>query len=192
MKHVSSVHEKSEYGTTLHGNKALLNRSMRMKSIVLGGGCFWCLEAAYTKLRGVSAVVSGYAGGTVPSPTYEAVSSGTTGHAEVVRIEYDPDNISLEDILHVFFTIHDPTTLNRQGNDTGTQYRSAIFYANQEECRLAELVRDEVIREAWYPGTLVTQIVLSCRGVPSEVLRPPSRRGLLPDRHRAETRETAG
>ena len=103
-------------------------------------------------------MVSGYAGGSVPSPTYEQVSSGETGHAEVVRVEYAPEQISLEDILHVFFTIHDPTTLNRQGNDVGTQYRSVVLYANEEQKQLTEQVRGEVVRDAWYPGTVVTEL----------------------------------
>ncbi len=131
---------------------------MSTQTIVLGGGCFWCLEAAYGTLRGVASVVSGYAGGSVPSPTYEQVSSGETGHAEVVRVEYAPEQISLEDILHVFFTIHDPTTLNRQGNDVGTQYRSVVLYANEEQKQLTEQVRGEVVRDAWYPGTVVTEL----------------------------------
>jgi peptide-methionine (S)-S-oxide reductase len=93
----------------------------------LAGGCFWCLDAAYRRLRGVKSVVSGYAGGTVPNPTYEAVCTGRTGHAEVVQLEFDPSVITYRELLEVFFGIHDPTTLNRQGNDIGTQYRSTIF-----------------------------------------------------------------
>lgn len=104
----------------------------------LAGGCFWCLEAVYEGLRGVESVVSGYMGGTVPNPTYEAVCTGTTGHAEVVQLTYDPAVLSFKDILEVFFTIHDPTTLNRQGNDVGTQYRSGIYYYSDEQRREAE------------------------------------------------------
>ena len=104
----------------------------------LAGGCFWCLEAVYDELKGVEDVVSGYAGGHVPNPTYRAVCNGTTGHAEVVQVTFDPSVISYGDLLDVFFTIHDPTTLNRQGNDIGTQYRSAIYYHSPEQKATAE------------------------------------------------------
>lgn len=100
---------------------------------VFGGGCFWCTEAVFAELRGVISVMPGYAGGKVPNPTYEQVCDGTTGHAEVTRIEYDPSQISFETLLTVFFATHDPTTLNRQGNDVGTQYRSAVFYTTGEQ-----------------------------------------------------------
>jgi peptide-methionine (S)-S-oxide reductase len=109
----------------------------------LGGGCFWCLEAVYEMLRGVESVASGYAGGHVQSPSYKQVCNGTTGHAEVVQITYDPAIIGFHDLLDVFFTVHDPTTLNRQGADVGTQYRSAIFYHTPEQKATAE----EKIRE---------------------------------------------
>ena len=104
-----------------------------MALATLAGGCFWCLEAAYLQLKGVSRVTSGYAGGTVPNPTYEQVCTGQTGHAEVVQIEFDPGVVSYRDLLDVFFTIHDPTTLNQQGADVGTQYRSAIYYHSAEQ-----------------------------------------------------------
>jgi peptide-methionine (S)-S-oxide reductase len=104
----------------------------------LGGGCFWCLEAAYLELKGVERVVSGYAGGTMDDPSYEEVCGGDTGHAEVVQVTFDPQIISFQEILEVFFTIHDPTTLNRQGADVGTQYRSVIFYHSEEQKRIAE------------------------------------------------------
>ncbi len=100
---------------------------------VFGGGCFWCTEAVFSELRGVTSVLPGYAGGTVKSPTYEQVCNGNTGHAEVIRIEYDPSQIAFNDLLTVFFATHDPTTLNRQGNDVGTQYRSAIFYTTPDQ-----------------------------------------------------------
>src|SRR5690349_14431879 len=106
----------------------------------LAGGCFWCLEAAYVQLEGVEKSESGYIGGRVTNPSYKQVCSGTTGHAEAVQITFDPSVISYEDLLHVFFTIHDPTTLNRQGNDVGTQYRSAIFYHSPEQKATAERV----------------------------------------------------
>jgi peptide-methionine (S)-S-oxide reductase len=105
---------------------------------VFGGGCFWCTEAVFEELRGVTSVVSGYAGGELKNPTYEQVCGGRTGHAEVIRIEFDPEQITFRDLLTVFFATHDPTTLNRQGNDIGTQYRSAIFYDSDEQKREAE------------------------------------------------------
>jgi len=108
------------------------------ETATLAGGCFWCLEAVYLQLKGVERVVSGYAGGRVPHPTYEHVCTGETGHAEVVRITFDPAAISYDDLLDVFFTIHDPTTLNRQGADVGTQYRSAIYYHDDAQRRAAE------------------------------------------------------
>lgn len=106
----------------------------------LGGGCFWCLEAVYQNLKGVQHVESGYAGGHMPQPTYEQVCDGTTGHAEVVRIEFDPAVVGYREILEIFFTIHDPTTLNRQGNDVGTQYRSVIYYHSEEQHDIAKQV----------------------------------------------------
>ena len=112
--------------------------------VTLGGGCFWCLDAAYREIVGVTRVVSGYAGGSRPNPTYQQVCTGATGHAEVVQVEFDPDVVSFDDILGVFWSIHDPTTLNRQGADVGTQYRSVIFYAGEEQRARAEASRDEV------------------------------------------------
>jgi len=124
----------------------------------LGGGCFWCLEAVYDQLRGVDDVVSGYAGGTVPTPTYQQVCSGVTGHAEVVQVTFDPAVIGYRDILEVFFSVHDPTTLNRQGADVGTQYRSVVFYHSEAQKTTAE----DVIRELTAAGTwkhpIVTQV----------------------------------
>lgn len=114
--------------------------TMQADVAILGGGCFWCLEAVYLEVRGVTKVESGYMGGHAPEPTYEQVCAGTTGHAEVVRVEFDPQQISYRDILEVFFTIHDPTTLNRQGNDVGTQYRSVIFTTSPEQADVARQV----------------------------------------------------
>jgi peptide-methionine (S)-S-oxide reductase len=111
---------------------------------VLGGGCFWCTEAVYLEVRGVHSVESGYTGGQQPNPSYEQVCTGTTGHAEVVRIEFDPAVISYRDLLEIFFTIHDPTTLNRQGNDVGTQYRSVIYYQSPEQEATARQVIAEM------------------------------------------------
>jgi peptide-methionine (S)-S-oxide reductase len=124
----------------------------------LAGGCFWCLEAVYVELRGVSKVVSGYAGGSVRNPSYRQVCSGNTGHAEVVQITFDPSVVSYHDLLEIFFTIHDPTTLNRQGADVGTQYRSAIFYHDDEQQRIATQVIAEVTAARLWPNPIVTQV----------------------------------
>src|SRR3954451_5964733 len=124
----------------------------------LGGGCFWCLEAVYKDLRGVTGVMSGYAGGQVPNPSYQAVCSGTTGHAEVVQIRFDPAELSYADLLRVFFTIHDPTTKDRQGNDIGPQYRSIILTHSDEQRATAEAVTKEIADAKIWPGKLVTQV----------------------------------
>ena len=124
----------------------------------LGGGCFWCLEAVYERLDGVIGVQSGYAGGTVRSPTYEQVCAGTTGHAEVVQVRFDPSALSYREVLEVFFTIHDPTTLNRQGPDTGTQYRSVVFYHTPEQQSAARAVIRELTEEGVYDDPIVTEI----------------------------------
>lgn len=124
----------------------------------LGGGCFWCLEAVYQELRGVEKVESGYSGGEVPNPTYREVCSETTGHAEVVQVTFDPDVVSYRDILEVYFTIHDPTTLNRQGADVGTQYRSVIFYHDEEQRRVAEAVISELEAEGIWNNPIVTEV----------------------------------
>jgi len=127
-----------------------------MKTYHLAGGCFWCLDAAYRVLRGVSDVVSGYIGGQNPHPTYEQVCTGTTGHAEAVAVTFDPSVIPSDVILDAFFTMHDPRQLNRQGNDVGTQYRSAMFYRDEEELALFEAARDRA-NETW-GGGVVTEI----------------------------------
>lgn len=124
----------------------------------LGGGCFWCLEAVFEQLRGVEQVVSGYAGGTVPHPTYEQVCSGTTGHAEVVQVTFDPDVIAYRELLEVFFTIHDPTTLNRQGPDVGTQYRSVIFTHSPTQQATAQEVIAALTAARVFPGPIVTEV----------------------------------
>jgi len=124
----------------------------------LAGGCFWCLEAAFQDLKGVEDVQSGYAGGRVANPSYEDVCTGTTGHAEVVQITFDPQVVTFEDLLHVFFTIHDPTTLNRQGADVGTQYRSAIFYHSPEQKAAAERVIAELQAQKLWDEPVVTEL----------------------------------
>jgi len=131
----------------------------RREVATLGGGCFWCLEAVYEHLRGVERVVPGYAGGHVPNPTYEQVCSGATGHAEVVQITFDPAVVSYHDLLEVFFSIHDPTTLNRQGPDVGTQYRSVIFYHSPEQRATAEQVITQLGAAGVWPDPIVTQLV---------------------------------
>jgi peptide-methionine (S)-S-oxide reductase len=130
----------------------------KVETATLAGGCFWCLEAVYDQLKGVTGVVSGYAGGHVPNPDYRSVCSGSTGHAEVVQLSFDPAQISFKEILEVFFTIHDPTQLNRQGNDVGTQYRSAIFYHNEEQKETAEQVIRNLTEQKLWEKPVVTQL----------------------------------
>jgi len=132
--------------------------SPRTEVATLGGGCFWCLEAVYEELRGVEKVESGYSGGPIPNPTYRQVCTGTTGHAEVVQVTFDPEVVSYREILEVFFTIHDPTTLNRQGADVGPQYRSAIFYHDEEQRRVAEGVISELEAEGVWDDPIVTEV----------------------------------
>jgi peptide-methionine (S)-S-oxide reductase len=129
---------------------------VRTETATLAGGCFWCIEAALKELRGVESVASGYAGGHVEDPTYEAVCRGETGHAEVVQVEFDPDVISYRDLLEVFFTIHNPTTLNRQGPDVGEQYRSAVFYHDDEQHEIIEAVVEDI--QPLYDDDIVTEI----------------------------------
>jgi peptide-methionine (S)-S-oxide reductase len=131
---------------------------MNLETTTLGGGCFWCLDAVYDELKGVTDVVSGYAGGQVEDPTYREVCTGMTGHAEVVQVTFDTDVISLKDVLNVFFTIHDPTTLNRQGADHGTQYRSAIFYHSPEQKAIAEQTIAEVTAAGIWNNRIVTEV----------------------------------
>ncbi|MFQ5409576.1 MAG: peptide-methionine (S)-S-oxide reductase MsrA [Anaerolineales bacterium] len=131
----------------------------RAEMTTLGGGCFWCLEAVYVELKGVMKVESGYAGGHVTHPTYRDVCNGTTGHAEVVQLTFDPDQVSFRQILEVFFTIHDPTTLNRQGNDVGPQYRSAVFYHDEAQKRIAEEVIAALETDKVWDNPIVTEVV---------------------------------
>ncbi len=133
--------------------------SSQTELATLAGGCFWCLEAVFTQLRGVESVVSGYAGGNVPNPSYEMVCTGTTGHAEVVQLRFDPAVVSYRDLLQVFFTMHDPTTLNQQGADVGTQYRSAIFYHSEEQGAAAKQVVEELTASGLWDDPVVTELV---------------------------------
>lgn len=137
------------------------------KSIVLGGGCFWCLEAVFDRLQGVTSVKSGYAGGKEANPTYREVCYGNTGHAEVLKIDFNPEEISLTTLLEVFFTFHNPTTLNRQGNDVGTQYRSIIFYENEEEKEVITHYIDDEASKIW-DNPIVTEIKASETFYPAE------------------------
>ena len=130
----------------------------KREQATLAGGCFWCLEGVYEQLKGVERVVSGYSGGRVANPSYEAVCSGNTGHAEVVQVTFDPDVVSYRDLLEIFFTIHDPTTLNRQGADTGTQYRSAIYYHTPEQKATAEAVIADLAAKQLWDDPIVTEV----------------------------------
>ncbi len=129
------------------------------QTLVLGGGCFWCTEAVFVKVRGVTDVESGYSNGQVQRPSYEQVCTGTTGHNEVVKLEYDPAQISVREILEIFFVIHDPTTLNRQGNDIGTQYRSGIYYTTPEQKDEAEAMIRQMSQEKLFGRPIVTEVL---------------------------------
>ncbi|MGQ4911267.1 MAG: peptide-methionine (S)-S-oxide reductase MsrA [Candidatus Thorarchaeota archaeon] len=130
-----------------------------METITLGGGCFWCIEAVFQEIRGVTKVVSGYAGGDLANPTYEEVSTGTTGHAEVCQIEFDPGVVTLAEVLEVFFASHDPTTPNRQGGDVGPQYRSIILYSTEDQRTTAERVKADVDASHAWNNPVITEIV---------------------------------
>ncbi len=129
-----------------------------MEQAIFGGGCFWCTEAVFQNLKGVTKVVSGYMGGHKPNPSYEDICKGDTGHAEIIRIEFNPQEISFEDLLLVFFKTHDPTTLNMQGNDVGNQYRSVVFYENQEQKLAAENMIDHLEKEMVFERPIVTEV----------------------------------
>ncbi len=144
-------------------------RPSRPEVATLAGGCFWCLEAVFDELEGVQDVVSGYAGGSVPHPTYKQVCNGDTGHAEVVQVTFDPAVLSYRDLLKVFFAIHDPTTLNRQGGDVGTQYRSAIFTHSDEQEQVADEVLAELNAEKLWDDPIVTEVVPAESFYPAEV-----------------------
>ena len=130
-----------------------------IQQATLGGGCFWCLESAFNTVEGVELAVSAYAGGQSPNPTYESVCSGETGHAEVVRVNFDADKLSYREVLEIFFALHNPTQLNRQGNDVGTQYRSAIFYHDEQQKQAAEKILQEISDEKIWPDPVVTEVI---------------------------------
>jgi peptide-methionine (S)-S-oxide reductase len=157
---IAIIQPMSSRGWSMSGQQTPAEQPARQTEVAtLGGGCFWCLDAVYGELKGVKSVVSGYSGGTVKNPTYEQVSSGTTGHAEVVQIEFDPRVITYDDILTVFFSIHDPTTVNRQGADLGSQYRSVIFYHDDRQKEIAEKKIKEVDASREWPRPVVTEVV---------------------------------
>lgn len=145
-----------------------MSKEQSRELATLAGGCFWCLEAVYKELRGVERVVSGYAGGHVERPTYRDVCDGTTGHAEVVQITFDPSAVSYKELLEVFFTIHDPTTLNRQGADVGTQYRSAVFYHTPEQRETAEQTIAEMDAARVWDSPIVTEVAPLTEFYPAE------------------------
>jgi peptide-methionine (S)-S-oxide reductase len=155
---------QSEVGNDKGANQKMEN----LEKATFGSGCFWCTEAVFERLNGVQKVVSGYAGGTVENPTYEKVCTGKTGHAEVTQITYDPKVITYDELLEVFWKTHDPTTLNRQGNDVGTQYRSVIFYHNNEQKRLAEKYKEELNKSGIWDKPIVTEIAPYTNFYPAE------------------------
>jgi peptide-methionine (S)-S-oxide reductase len=140
----------------------------RLEMATLGGGCFWCLEAVFERLEGVEKVVSGYTGGRMPDPSYELVCSGLTGHAEVVQVTFDPSVLPYSELLEIFFAFHDPTTLNRQENDVGTQYRSAIYYHSSEQERAAREVIEQLRRDGIWDDPIVTEVTPLDRFYPAE------------------------
>lgn len=137
----------------------MLQDAKNLEKATLAGGCFWCLDAVFTRLKGVEKVISGYSGGSIKNPTDTLVYSGTSGHAESVQVTYDPSIISYEKLLDVFFHLHDPTTLNRQGNDVGSMYRSIIFYHNENQHKTAEEVKNQIAKSGKYSGEIVTEFV---------------------------------
>jgi peptide-methionine (S)-S-oxide reductase len=138
--------------------KVMENNHKGDEVITLGGGCFWCTEALFQRLDGVDTVISGYMGGSIKNPTYREVCTGQTGHAEVIQVYYNPEKVALSEILEVFFTTHDPTTLNRQGADSGTQYRSVVFYENEEQKALAKRTIEEIDQAKVFPNKVVTEV----------------------------------
>jgi peptide-methionine (S)-S-oxide reductase len=146
-----------------------MSSNQHQETATLAGGCFWCLEAVFDELRGVEQVESGYSGGSRPDPSYEQVCTGTTGHAEVVQVKFDPQIVSFKELLEVFFTIHDPTTLNRQGADVGTQYRSAIFYHTPEQKEVAEQVIAGLDEAKLWDAPIVTEVAPFTAFYPAEI-----------------------
>ena len=155
-----------QFATSMNAAPESTNAPQKLEAATFGGGCFWCAEAVFQRIPGVKSVVSGFAGGATPNPTYEQVCTGDTGHAEVVRIEFDPSLITYDKLLEVFWEAHDPTTLNRQGNDAGTQYRSIILYSNEAQKSAAEKSKAEAARH--FSSPITTQIVPLTKFYPAE------------------------
>ncbi len=143
---------------TIRENLFSEEKMANIQQATLAGGCFWCIESAFNSVDGIQSAYSGYAAGHIDNPTYEQVCSGSTGHAEVVRVNFDADKISFRDVLEIFFSLHNPTQLNRQGNDVGSQYRSAIFYHNDEQKKLAEEIIAEIEEQKIWPDPVVTEV----------------------------------
>jgi methionine-S-sulfoxide reductase len=158
------------FNSTVFGNQKVGNPLIQnnQDTLTLGGGCYWCVEAVYEKLIGVKSVVSGFSGGTVTNPSYKEVCMGNTGHAEVVQIIFNKKETSLEEILKVFFTVHDPTTFNRQGADEGEQYRSVIFYRNEKQRRISKEIINELNKQKVYDRPIVTQVVAFDKFYPAD------------------------
>jgi peptide-methionine (S)-S-oxide reductase len=156
--------------TALAGEPTMADEATapKLAKATLAGGCFWCTEAVYAQIKGVKGVTSGYLGGEVPNPTYKDVCTGLTGHAEAVEIEYDPAQVPFEKLLEVFFATHDPTTKNRQGADVGTQYRSGVFYHDDEQKRIAEEVIKRLDAAGAFPGKIVTEVTKATTFYPAE------------------------
>src|SRR3989344_6716997 len=140
----------------------------KLETATIAGGCFWCTEAIFQKLKGVMKVTSGYSGGHIENPTYEEVCSGQTGHAEALQIEFNPEKIQYETLLEIFFKLHNPTTLNQQDYDKGTEYRSAIFYHNDEQKKITEQVKEKLTQEKYYKDPIVTEITAFTNFYPAE------------------------
>lgn len=155
-------------GTSQHTNSMQESNNKNIEVATLGAGCFWCVEAVFSELNGVQKVVSGYSGGHIKNPAYREVCEGRTGHAEVVQVYFDSTIITFPEILEVFWLTHDPTTLNRQGADVGTQYRSAIFYHSEKQKEIAELLKDKLNKAQIYPAPVVTEITEFTNFYPAE------------------------
>jgi peptide-methionine (S)-S-oxide reductase len=152
---------------TMMGNSDLQAQD-GLETITLGSGCFWCTEAFFAELKGVESAISGYSGGEIKNPSYREICTGRTGHAEVVQVKFDPKVISIDEILEVFWMTHDPTTLNRQGNDVGTQYRSAVFYHSEEQRQKAEFYKNRLDEEGVFSDPIVTEITAFSEFYPAE------------------------
>jgi len=163
---ISGRGEQTKVSNSTNKNQA--GENTNLEKATLGGGCFWCTETIFNELKGVEKVVSGYSGGTVKNPTYQQVCTGTTGHAEVIQISFDPSVISYEKLIEIFFHIHDPTTLNRQGADVGTQYRSVIFYNDENQKKTAEEVKEKISKSGLWDDPIVTEIAPFTEFYPAE------------------------